>query len=377
MRIAYLSTSVIPSSQANSIHVMHMCDAFVQNRHQVSLFCREGKTGSKDSVHRFYGVGEGFDLVNRAWPHIPCGGVFYGAGVFRTLRKRRADIDLLYARCLYSAYFARNLGTPIVFESHALPRTWLHRRLLTSILSSKHLCGLVLISLALQKDYEAAFPSLCRRARVIVMPDAAVAPRETADASEPPMRTNPGGPLRIVYTGSLLPGKGADTVVALARRYPGFHFHIFGGSSVASAVARDLPANLFCHGFLPPAEMRRWQAGADILLLPNQRKVLSDKCRVDIGRWTSPLKMFEYMASGVPLIASDMPVLREVLVPEHNCLLAAPDDIDAWGRAIQRLAGDPELRQMLAARARAEVIQKYNWPARARDILDRLVSCRA
>jgi glycosyltransferase involved in cell wall biosynthesis len=79
------------------------------------------------------------------------------------------------------------------------------------------------------------------------------------------------------------------------------------------------------------------------------------------------------MASGVPLVASDLPVLKEVLIPEYNCLMVAPNDIEAWTGAIQRLAADPALRQRLAVQAKAEVAEKYNWPARAEAILTHLI----
>jgi len=84
--------------------------------------------------------------------------------------------------------------------------------------------------------------------------------------------------------------------------------------------------------------------------------------------------MFEYMASGVPLIASDLPVLREVLKPEYNCVMVAPDDIEAWARAILRLSGDSELRNRLASNASNDIIQTHNWRNRAKVILECLLS---
>ncbi len=375
MKIAYLSNSTIPSSHANSIHVMQMCNAFAENGHEVTLFCRFDKSASVESALRFYDVNGNFNIKNSIWPKVPCGGMFYGLQVLLALRRQTAQADLLYARCLYSAFLARHLGIPLIYECHALPRTRFHWRLQASVLASKHLRGLVVISNALRRDCESVFPSLCSRVPVVVEPDAAPFANPVPEGEYPTFRSNGENVVRIVYTGSLLPGKGVETVIALARRCPRYQFHILGGLPDVRAAQQkqDVPVNLHHHGFLPPAETRCWQAEADILLLPNQREVLADKGRVDIGRWTSPLKMFEYMASGVPLIASDLPILREVLVAEHNCLMAPPDDIPAWSKAIERLVKDPELGRRLAANARAEVAGKHNWPARAERILRDLV----
>ena len=83
----------------------------------------------------------------------------------------------------------------------------------------------------------------------------------------------------------------------------------------------------------------------------------------------SPLKMFEYMASGRPIIASDLPVLREVLEHERNAILVAPDDINGWVRSIQYLADDEKVRERLAHQASIDLKQSYTWEKRAQKVL--------
>ena len=57
--------------------------------------------------------------------------------------------------------------------------------------------------------------------------------------------------------------------------------------------------------------------------------------------FTSPLKLFDYMAAGVPIVASDLPALREVLRHEENALLARPGDPEAFALAVRRVLADP------------------------------------
>jgi glycosyltransferase involved in cell wall biosynthesis len=81
------------------------------------------------------------------------------------------------------------------------------------------------------------------------------------------------------------------------------------------------------------------------------------------------MKMFEYMASGTPLISSDLPVLREVLSDGKNALLAPTDDIDAWCAQLDRLISQPEFAAQLAGCAHEEYLNEYNWLSRAQKIL--------
>lgn len=88
----------------------------------------------------------------------------------------------------------------------------------------------------------------------------------------------------------------------------------------------------------------------------------------DIARWTSPLKLFEYMAAGLPIVSSDLPVLRDVLKPEVNALLCEPDQPKQWCEQLKRLWRHPAAEQ-LGRRARQDFETRYSWRARARGIL--------
>ena len=81
-----------------------------------------------------------------------------------------------------------------------------------------------------------------------------------------------------------------------------------------------------------------------------------------------PLKLFEYMAAGVPILATDLPSIREVLRHGENAWLIPPGDPKALAEGIRHLLENPELARRLAERARGDV-QKYTWKHRAETIL--------
>jgi len=113
---------------------------------------------------------------------------------------------------------------------------------------------------------------------------------------------------------------------------------------------------------VPHAEVRQTIAGAGAAVLPLPDNLMA-------RYFTSPLKLFDYMAAGAPIVASDLPALREVLQDNVNALLARPGDPDAFAEAVRRLLADPALASRLGAQARVDVL-RYCWEARAEALLD-------
>jgi len=108
----------------------------------------------------------------------------------------------------------------------------------------------------------------------------------------------------------------------------------------------------------------------DILLAPYQNRVtLTTKGKGDISKWMSPLKIFEYMAHAKAIVASDLPVLKEVLCHEVNSLLCPPQDIEAWQNALLELANNSSLRTALGDTARQEFVKRYTWKGRGEVVL--------
>jgi glycosyltransferase involved in cell wall biosynthesis len=113
-------------------------------------------------------------------------------------------------------------------------------------------------------------------------------------------------------------------------------------------------------GQLPPQDVPRFLAACDVCAMPHP-------FTVQFAYYTSPLKLFEYMAAGCAIVASDLPAWADVVQHEQTALLVPPDDSAALRRAILRLRDDPALRLRLGQAARQQA-QAYTWEARARRI---------
>lgn len=371
MRIAYLSASRIPSRKANAVQVMRMCEAFARLGHQVTLFASKGREAAEDP-YAYYGVTRAFELVRCRRPARTIGNLLYGWWVARAVSARPLP-DLFYARDLFSLAAVARLGRLLIFEAHMLPAGPVSRVLQARIFRRRNFNRLVVVSHALADDYRRLFPWLPKDALVVAPNGAPIYP-STSQRPDDPLTASwrRSGRFQAGYVGQFYRGKGVDVVVELARRLPDVDFHILGGTDKLVASWRGLVnglGNLRFHGHWPAGRTEAFRQAMDVLLAPSQEHIETEHSHRDYGRWTSPLKVFEYMASRKPIIASDVPVLREILADDVNAVLVPPHDVARWAEALTALEHDAPRRRRLAEQAYHDAVSKYGMDARARAVL--------
>jgi glycosyltransferase involved in cell wall biosynthesis len=365
MKIAYVTLSPIPSTAANSVHVMKMCDAFAGLGHEVVLYCPrrpEAGTGDADPF-AFYGLRNRFQIRRRPLPGGRLGPYLFAASV--ALGARAEKVGYLHGRSLHACYFAALLGVPVVYEAHTFLAGRRSRAMLKRLAANPACLYVVTTSETLRSDFQAA--ALLPPEKMRVAYNGADVQDGGEDAA--PSAT---GRLRVGYLGHLYPGKGMDMVAELAKRCGWADFHVVGGQpdDVAGWEARTAGmGNLRLYGHLPHPRAAAIRGGMDVLLAPYQERVAVAGGAVQSGRWMTPIKLFEYMAAGKAIVASDLPVAREVLEHGTHALLCPPDDAEAWQRTLETLRDDPELRARLGARARNELVEKYSWRTRAGNLV--------
>jgi glycosyltransferase involved in cell wall biosynthesis len=213
------------------------------------------------------------------------------------------------------------------------------------------------------------------RASVVVVPDGArIAPsgRHSGTAQGEPLAPSPPAlglrplrPVTVAYAGHLYAWKGVDVLLEAIARVPNVSGLVIGGHEKETDLARlralatrlGIEDRVTFTGHLLPSAVSARIAQADVLALPNRASAISTHS-------TSPLKLFEYMAAGKAIVASNLPAIREVLADEVNALLVAPGDAEAMAAGIRRLASDPALRSRLGGRARGAA-EEYSWDRRA------------
>jgi glycosyltransferase involved in cell wall biosynthesis len=363
MRIVCVSSSKIPSDSANSIQVMKVCQAFTQLGHEVILLVPGTQPDNllPTVLQTYYGL---HTLFNIEWLPVRNRHLFPWIAARHAVHLRA---DLLYAWPIQSAVLGLLMAIPSILELHDYPKghfgpLWL--RLFLTIPGRKRLLPITealrsALNLSLAQTIIA--PDGVDLERYASLPISANARRELCF---PPTPT-------VLCTGHLYEGRGADLFLALASRFPLVSFVWVGGrpedvETWKTHVTRQNLANVTFTGFVPNERIPLYQSAADVLLMPYQRTV-STSSGGNTAEICSPMKMFEYMATGRPILTSDLPVLHEVL-DDSTAVFCPPDNLEAWGSALRNLLADDKLRQDLGQRALAKV-NAYTWVERSRRTL--------
>ena len=376
-RLHYISPSLLPSRSANSAHVMHQCDGFARAGIDISLYAKRAITNADDlpeALRKNYGV----NVQN--WNLRTFQSDFSRADTLRIALMALKPVllaprgELVLSRNLYAALILASARKKMLFETHQLEygaRKTMQRAIMT--------CPWVTtVAISHSLVHHLTLHHGIAPSRPLVLHDAAprgmcpIAPEMRGDRLSVLVPEARGEWLaRCAYFGHLYPGRGIEIIKAMAEARPDILFLVFGGndSDVAQQRADNKLSNLHFLGHIPHPTIRQVMVAVDILLMPYQTSVSIGLAGHDTARWMSPMKMFEYLASGVPIISSDLPVLREVLEDCRNALLVAPDNPDAWVSAVDRLVNDPKLARRLGDTGHADYLARYTWDQRAHSLL--------
>ena len=357
-RLVYVSNSSLPSGEANAVHVAQMCDAFADLGMPVEL---RGRPGTGASVEAHYGLRNRFPISLPSW----IGSTLWKVGRSLNRRTERVSGVLYYGRNLHDIAQLAAWGYPVGFELHHPPRSAKKLAKLQRIVEAPSLRGLVVTTESLRVDLLARFPAL-DATRILVAHDGVRANRIVV----PRLRET--GSVQAVYCGSFHQGKGVETLIAAAAMVPEVTFDVIGGApEQVQAMSALAPSNVRFLGRLPYDETQRLLPEYDIALAPYGSVVRGVRTpeHESLAAWMSPLKLFEYMGAGLPIVTSELPVLREILSHGTTAMMVSPDDPAAHAAAIRGLARDGALRLRLA-KAAQQSLRAYTWENRAARILD-------
>ena len=385
MKILYLADIRFPLERANGIQSMETCHALASRGHEVTLLVRPDSRQPARDPYTFYGVPPlaslTIEVAPVAGPPAAKRTAYLTIALARAVGRDRHDViftrDLGLASLLLR--LSRSRRGPVVYEAHgvatdtaaALPTllsgaqpaspSKLRRLAARESRVWRGVDGYVTITAGLKAELERQFGP---RMHVAVVPDGTRGRPDDESATRLD-RSDPAHVFTIGYAGHLYPWKGVEIVIEAARALPDTRGVIVGGFDrepdlerlKAYALEIDCGSRVEFTGAVPPGEVGRALARADVLMLPNRPSALSN-------RFTSPLKLFEYMASKRPIVASDLPSIREVLTHERNALLAEAGNPQAFVAAIRRVKDDRDLGDRLAQQAFADV-REYTWARRA------------
>ncbi len=367
MKIAYLSSAAVPSNSAHSLQVMKMCQAMQQEGHAVTLILPPGDGKSSANLNLMYGVEIQFQIL-RVEPPPLLGR--RGLAIALSREGKSLTPDMVYTRGIDIAWAAAARGLRTAVEIHALPAGWFGPWYLR-MLARNPSVRMITISRPLEDLFRKGYPAL-RNRPILVAPDAVDLERYRDLPSPRQARIRLGFPperFTAGYFGSLVAGRGLEQIIDLAGRLPEVSFSILGGDPTAIDRWKRQTSNrenLRWKAHVPNAELPLYQAACDALLMPYQKEV-TIQGRGNSAEIMSPMKLYEYMAAGRLILASDLPALR-VILNEDNSVLLPADSIDSWAAVLEKARRAKAWAGSLAKQARKDV-QPHTWRNRVRTIM--------
>jgi len=368
--ITYISKSKIPSRHANSVQVVNMIIAFSALMDNIKVHLPGGLSQKIKLITN--------TLFNNYGKTIPNNAEFFfskdsssNKNYFEdsVLGKLSSDASkLVFTRSPYIAWKLAEQQLPVIFESHwfsrdknviPLPR-------FASLISASTASGVVTTSPAITSAYiEAGLD----RSHILTVSNSVdvdtFAKSQSGGLGKlfgPQVYQKP----TFVYTGSLGKGKGAQFLASASASLENIHVAIIGGNDKEIQNLQETSGNsstLFLHSAVPHKEIPAILQDATGLIMPYTNEG-------SLSLYMCPLKMFEYLATGKPVISADLPALKTILAHEKNAFFFQPCSTSSFKEQIFNTLNMSNSQAKALRDKQFDTISRFSWANRAKTILE-------
>lgn len=371
-KILYIANARIPTEKAHGLQIIRMCEAFVKKGAEVTLLVPKRKNFIQENAFNYYGVNpkSKFNVVKLPiLDTIKFGklGFLFITLQFAFLSKIYSlfrKYDLVFTRDEFIASSQILIGKKVFWESHTGSyNIW-------AKLSLRFSKKIIVISNGLKRFY---IDKKIKENKIVVLHDGIRLEDFNIEDDKEDIRKRLYLPKPeekiIMYTGHLYDWKGVHVLAEAATKLSNFNFVFIGGTEkdVKSFKSKYKNyKNIQVLGHKKNDLIPYYLKAADLLIIPNSKKSIVSRS------FTSPMKMFEYMASEVPIIYSDLPSMKEVL-NDSNAIFFESDNSDSLVSRIKEVfSGDFEEEVGQLAKKAKKDVEKYTWNNRADIILNNI-----
>tara|TARA_B100001057_G_scaffold86679_1_gene82610 strand:+ start:284 stop:1402 length:1119 start_codon:yes stop_codon:yes gene_type:complete len=359
-KIFYISDFSLPNMSAYTIHVLKMCDAFSESYYDVSLLLPHIRKGYKlKKIQNDYLLKSSFKIleffdskIKRNLPDL----LLFSYKLFNFLRIYKKP-HLIISRSIIPALFLSIFGQKLFLEIHTELKGM--TKFLFSILRFFHFFNrvkFILINKNLNKKLK------LRNKDFVVLDDCV----DCRDFKHNKKKMN-----SCVYTGSFVKGKGIETIVSIASELPKVNFILYGNlKTLSENLYKNIvkQKNIILNDFMPYKRIANILPQNKILLMPYEKKVGVLISNLDVSNYISPLKLFDYLASGSTIIASKKKAYSHILKHKFNCFLTQSNNIQEWVKTVKKVLSMPSYIQSIQKNS-IQTAVKYSWLKRAEKII--------
>ena len=337
-KIYYVAELNLPSKSAYAIHVMKMCEAFSKLKYDVNLFVINRKI-------MIFSIFNNFILLN-----------FIIRIIFalKILSKKTEKDALFLSRSIIFSLIASLYKKKIILELHH-EITGFSKIIYWLLKNLKLIENLKFIFLSKNLNYIYKI----NKKKYLVVDDAVNITDFNKKKVIKYKKT-------CVYIGSFFKGKGVEQIFRLAKKNKKIFFHIYGEKKYLKSGKKEQNIKIF--DYVNYSKIPSILSKYEVALMPYQKKVRG-RGSMWLQRYMSPLKMFDYMAAKMIIIASDLKVYKHILKNNFNSILIDINKDDKWSEAIQ-LAFKKNYKNKYLKKNAYKTAEKYTWDKRCQKIIN-------
>ena len=352
VKIYYVAELNLPSKSAYSIHVMKMCEAFSKLNHDINLFVIKKKNINK--INKIYNINHRFKIFSVFNNFILLNFIFRIYFAFKILSKKTEKDALFLSRSIVFSLIACLFRKRIILELHheitgfSKIIYWLFKNL--NLIEN---LKFIFLSRNLNHIYN------INKKKYLILDDAVNIDDFNKKRDKKYKNT-------CVYIGSFFEGKGVEQIFRLAKKNKKVLFHIYGEKKYLKLEKKEKNVKIF--DYVNYSKIPSILSRYDVALMPYQKKV-KGRGSIWLQKYMSPLKMFDYMAAKMIIIASNLKVYKHILKNNFNCILVNINEDDKWSKAIQ-LAFKKNNKNSYLRKNAYKTVKKYTWYKRCQQIIN-------